>query len=85
MVRDLNVNLRVVVCDTRREPDGLAMSSRNIYLSKEERAKAPAIYKALSAARAQYEAGETSRDRLLATTDAVLRSEPGMHSIQKKI
>lgn len=47
MVRDLNFPLELVVCPTMREPDGLAMSSRNQYLNTEERAHAPQIYQAL--------------------------------------
>lgn len=47
MVRDLDLGVRVVVCPTVREADGLAMSSRNSYLTPEERAWAPALYRAL--------------------------------------
>ncbi len=47
MAQDLDLPVRVVVCPTVREPDGLAMSSRNSYLSPEERAAAPALYRAL--------------------------------------
>jgi pantoate--beta-alanine ligase len=49
MVRDLDVPVRLVFGETRREHDGLAMSSRNSYLSAEERAKAPALHRALRA------------------------------------
>lgn len=51
MVRDLNVPVRVVTAPTVREPDGLALSSRNVYLSPEQRAQAPVIRKALLLAR----------------------------------
>lgn len=51
LVRELNMPVNVVACDTIREADGLAMSSRNIYLSKEQRARAPVLYQALSAIR----------------------------------
>lgn len=47
MTTDLNVNTKIIVCPTARERDGLAMSSRNIYLSKQQRADAPYLYKAL--------------------------------------
>ena len=47
MVRDLNLDVEIVPGETVREPDGLAMSSRNAYLSQEERAQAPALYRAL--------------------------------------
>ncbi len=51
MIRDLNFPTRLVVCPTVREPDGLAMSSRNVYLSEEERTAAAAIPRALFTAR----------------------------------
>jgi pantoate--beta-alanine ligase len=57
MVRDMNFPLRVVVCPTVREADGLAMSSRNVYLTPEQRAAAVAVPKALRAAAAAYAAG----------------------------
>ena len=50
MVRDLNFPVQLVICPTLREPDGLAMSSRNVYLSPQERQAAPALYGALQAA-----------------------------------
>ena len=59
MVRDLDVPSEVVPCDTVREADGLAMSSRNAYLSPEERAAAPVLKRALDAARAACLAGES--------------------------
>ncbi|HZG77024.1 MAG TPA: pantoate--beta-alanine ligase [Paenibacillus sp.] len=46
-VRDLNVPVEIVPCETQREPDGLAMSSRNVYLTPEQRANAPALRRAL--------------------------------------
>ena len=64
MVRDLNFNLEMVIGPTSREPDGLAMSSRNALLSAENRATAPVVYQALSAAQAAYEAGERSGEVL---------------------
>lgn len=48
--QDLNVPVEVVVCDTKREADGLAMSSRNAYLSPAERSAAPVVFRALQAA-----------------------------------
>lgn len=47
MARDLNMNIRIVPCETRREPDGLALSSRNVYLSPEERKRASIMYRTL--------------------------------------
>jgi pantoate--beta-alanine ligase len=58
MVDDLNIGIDIKGVDTVRESDGLALSSRNRYLSVEEREKSPAIYRALSAARDSYVSGE---------------------------
>ena len=58
MVQDLNVPILLVVAETVREPDGLAMSSRNRYLSVDERARAICLSRALNAARASFDSGE---------------------------
>jgi pantoate--beta-alanine ligase len=60
MVTDLNMNLKVVVVPTVRESDGLAMSSRNIYLSVEERKQAPVLFRSLQLAEQLYREGEKS-------------------------
>jgi len=66
MLRDLDVPVRMVICDTVREPDGLALSSRNVYLSPDERDAAPSLYAALSAMRDAINGGERSRERTIA-------------------
>lgn len=76
MVRDLNFPVEVVVCPTQREPDGLAMSSRNAYLNPAERQAATVLYRALSTAKAAFEMGERDAARLRQSMSAVLASEP---------
>jgi pantoate--beta-alanine ligase len=76
MARDLNFPLAIVVCPTRREPNGLALSSRNVYLGPAERQAAPVLYRALSAARAAYDSGERSAGRLRRTMADILAAEP---------
>jgi pantoate--beta-alanine ligase len=77
MVRDLNVPVRVQVVPTVREADGLAKSSRNRYLSPEQRAAAPGIYRALRATGARARAGETDVARLEGALAADLAGIPG--------
>lgn len=79
MVRDLAFPLELVICDTVREADGLAMSSRNVYLSPEERRAAPVLFRALNAACEQFRAGKTDADVLRATMHQVLAREPLAH------
>ncbi len=76
MVRDLDVPVEVVDCDTVREPDGLALSSRNAYLGPEERRAAPVVYRALRAARDAFRAGERSAEALRETMRRALEAEP---------
>ncbi len=64
MVRDLNMNLEVITLPTMREPDGLAMSSRNTYLSPSERKSATVLFRALSLAEQRWRQGEKSADAL---------------------
>ena len=65
MVSDLNMNLEIIPCPIVREDDGLAVSSRNTYLSTDARAKAPTIYKALCHVRELIAKGITEKDILL--------------------
>jgi pantoate--beta-alanine ligase len=76
MVQDLNFSVEVIVCSTVRDPDGLALSSRNAYLNPEERKAATVLYRALSAAKEKYERGERNAEVLRATMSSIIRSEP---------
>lgn len=64
MVRDLNMDVEVIECPIVREPDGLAMSSRNIYLSTEERNQALALNRSLKIAENLYRSGEKNTERM---------------------
>ncbi len=72
---DLNFPIEIVVCPTVREPDGLAMSSRNVYLSPEERRKALVLSRGLFQAKAAYESGERDAERLLKAVFDILAIE----------
>ena len=76
MVRDLNVPGEIVVVPTVREADGLAMSSRNTYLTAEQRRAAPVVYRALTAAVDSYRSGETGAGALRETIESTLAAEP---------
>jgi pantoate--beta-alanine ligase len=76
MARDLAIPTEVIACPTVREPDGLALSSRNVHLTPDERAAAPVLRRALLAARARWEAGERSAEALRGTMREVLVTEP---------
>ncbi len=65
MVRDLNMDVEVIECPIVREPDGLAMSSRNVYLSTQEREQAVALNKSLKMAESLYRSGEKSASRII--------------------
>ncbi len=75
MVRDLDFPLTIVPGPTHREPDGLAMSSRNAYLSPEERAQAPALRRALLAGAAAIRRGERDPAAVRATVVSLLATE----------
>jgi pantoate--beta-alanine ligase len=76
MTGDLNYPIEVVVCPIVREPDGLALSSRNKYLNPEQREAATVLYRALSKARIAYEAGERDADTLRQIVGQTIASEP---------
>lgn len=76
IVRDLHLPVQVVGCPTVREPDGLALSSRNVYLTPEERRAAPALYRGLGAARRVWLRGERSASALRSAVCAELDSQP---------
>ncbi|MGC1450442.1 MAG: pantoate--beta-alanine ligase [Candidatus Sulfotelmatobacter sp.] len=75
MVRDLNLPLEIVVCPIVREPDGLAMSSRNAYLDPEQRKQALLLHRALMRVQGLAEAGERDAARLVAEGREVLAGE----------
>jgi pantoate--beta-alanine ligase len=76
MVRDLSVPVEVVACPTFREADGLAMSSRNAYLTVEERAAAPVVHAALQMGRADIDAGERDPAKVRALMVDLIAAEP---------
>jgi pantoate--beta-alanine ligase len=76
MARDLHDDCVVVGCPIVRETDGLAMSSRNVYLTPEERGAAPVLHRALQAAAEAARGGETSTARLTALVRGTIAGEP---------
>jgi pantoate--beta-alanine ligase len=76
MVQDLDVDVRVVPCETVREHDGLAMSSRNAYLSPEERKQALCLYQALTEAQRLFANGERQPKQLLRAMSDRIDREP---------
>lgn len=76
MVRDLNVPVELDFAATVREPDGLALSSRNVYLSPEERAQATILRQALLSAEAEFRAGEHSAAVLRQRIEELIRTAP---------
>lgn len=78
MVRDLHMPVRILAHETVREPNGVAMSSRNRYLSPEQLAQATAIPAALAAAQALAKAGVTDAAKLRAAASDVLAAQPAL-------
>ena len=76
MAADLSLPVRVVGCPTVRESDGLALSSRNAYLSEDERSQAPVLRRALEAGAALVQSGETSGAAVEAEMAAVIAAAP---------
>jgi len=78
MVSDLNIPVKIITCPIVREKDGLALSSRNTYLSQEERAQALALPRALSAGRDMIIKGETDPQKVRLHIKQILESSPGI-------
>ena len=76
MVADLNMNLEIVVVPTVRENDGLAMSSRNVYLNSEERQAATILFKALTLAKELWQGREKDADRIRQQMTSLIQKEP---------
>jgi pantoate--beta-alanine ligase len=76
MAQDLNFPLEIVVCPTVREPDGLAMSSRNVYLDPGERQAATILHQALTTAQATFESGERDAEKLREIVREIIHQEP---------
>jgi len=76
MVADLNMNLEIVTVPTIREPDGLAMSSRNTYLNPQERQAALVLYQALSLAQQLWSQGEKDAGRIRQEMIALIQKQP---------
>ncbi len=78
MVADLNMPLEIVICPTVRQPDGLAVSSRNKYLTEEQKKDATLIYKSLQKCREIIDAGATDSETIIAEMRKILSQAPSI-------
>jgi len=76
MVRDLNFDIEIIVAPIVREPDGLAMSSRNVYLSESERKDATVLYESLKLAERLIEEGERDAGKIILKMEELIKSKP---------
>ena len=76
MVRDLNLPVEIVACPIVRDPDGLALSSRNAYLTPQQRKQALVLYRSLSRVLELYNLGERSSEQLMDAGKRVFEREP---------
>lgn len=76
MVKDLNMPIELFIEPIVREPDGLAMSSRNTYLKPDERQAALCLSKSLAAAKAAYDTGERNADKIRSIMEKIIHAEP---------
>ena len=74
MATDLNLNVEIIVCPTIRESDGLAISSRNAFLTREEREQAPLIYKSLRSVESLHSEGEHESSKITALIEEIISS-----------
>ena len=74
MVKDLKLRIRLVICPIVREPDGLALSSRNIYLSENERKDAPILHQSIISAKKMINAGEKRTAIIIAEMNSIINS-----------
>lgn len=82
MARDLDLGVAIIVLPTVREPDGLAMSSRNVHLTPPQCQAAPTLYRALQAGSARWQAGEKNAANIRAAALQKLQAEPRLDAIE---
>ena len=81
MVKDLNMPIEIIGCPTVREPDGLAMSSRNKYLKPEERESALSLYRSLLKAKEKIEQGERNPQKIISEMREFIEAHPYVRKI----